>query len=313
MLDVAVTRALSPEPEHRYKSAAELRAALEAALNEPSAVSPRRKLFVRGLASAIALSVIGVIAVGAARPDVRQKTLAALSPMIAKAEALQARAAARLHAAHPTPAEVAALKPEAPAIVSVEAKPEAAPLSTQAAPVGEAAPAPLAQAATANDDGEVDDDSPAAASAEKDAPAAKGANAEAEPAAMTVAATSSSSDDVIAEAHKLTAAGNKLKALNLVRHAAKKAPNDAQLLQELAGMAERDHAWGEAVRTARRLVSIDPSADSKLELARLERKTGHRARALELVRSVLKDTPDSPEAHAMLTQLGAAERVALQK
>ncbi len=66
-----------------------------------------------------------------------------------------------------------------------------------------------------------------------------------------------------------------------------------------------------AVRTARRLVNIDPSADSKLELARLERKTGHRARAL--VRSVIKDAPDTPEAHAMLTQLAGTERVALQK
>jgi serine/threonine-protein kinase len=312
MLDVAVTRALSPEPEHRYKSAAELRAALEAALNEPKAASPRRKLLVRSLASAIALSVVGVIAVGAARPDVRQKTMAAFSPVIAKAEALQARAAARLHAAHPTPAEVAALKPEAPAVVTVQAKAEATPLSTQAAPaVLEAAPAALAQAA-ANDDGEVDDDSAPADSAQKGAQEAKAAKDEAEPAAISVAA-SSASDDVLAEAHKLSAAGNKLKALNLIRHAAKKAPNDAKLLQELASMAERDHAWGEAVRTARRLLSIDPSVDTKLELARLERKTGHRARALELVRAVLKDTPDSPEAHAMLTQLGAVERVALQK
>ncbi|MEP7051523.1 MAG: serine/threonine-protein kinase [Pseudomonadota bacterium] len=310
MLDVAVTRALSPEPEHRYKSAAELRAALEAALNEPAAASPRRKWVVRGLASAIALSVIGVIAVGAARPEVRQKTLAALSPMIQKAEALQARVAARLHAAHPTPAEMAALKPEAPAVVAVAAKPEATPPAAQAAPaITNAAPAALAQAAAATDDGEVEDDSPSSDGAEK---IAKGAKDDAEPAALTVA-TSSASDDVIAEAHKLTAAGNKLKALNLIRHAAKKPSADAKLLQELASMAEHDHAWGEAVRSARRLVTIDPSADSKLELARLERKTGHRARALELVRSVLKDTPDSPEAHAMLTQLGASERVALQK
>jgi hypothetical protein len=31
------------------------------------------------------------------------------------------------------------------------------------------------------------------------------------------------------------------------------------------------------------------------------------------VRSVLKDSPDSPEAQAMLSHLGGAERVALQK
>ena len=67
------------------------------------------------------------------------------------------------------------------------------------------------------------------------------------------------------------------------------------------------------MRTVRRLVEVDPSAESKLSLARLERKTGHRARAVELVRSVVKDNPDSPEANAMLSQLDAAPRVALQK
>ncbi|HEY0468309.1 MAG TPA: tetratricopeptide repeat protein, partial [Polyangiaceae bacterium] len=90
-------------------------------------------------------------------------------------------------------------------------------------------------------------------------------------------------------------------------------PNDANLLEELASAAEQDRAWVEAVRTVRRLVEVAPSAESKLELARLERKTGHRARALELTRSVLNENPDSPEAHAMLGQLGAGERVALQK
>jgi hypothetical protein len=85
------------------------------------------------------------------------------------------------------------------------------------------------------------------------------------------------------------------------------------VLAELAAAAEQDRAWGEAVRVARRRVEVDPSAESKLELARLERKTGHRSRALELVRCVLKDSPDSHEGPAMLSQLGGTERVALQK
>ena len=88
---------------------------------------------------------------------------------------------------------------------------------------------------------------------------------------------------------------------------------DAKVLQELASAAEEDRAWGEAARAARHWVAVEPSVDSKLELARLERKTGHKSRALELVRSVVKDNPDSPEAHAMLSQLGGSERVALQK
>jgi eukaryotic-like serine/threonine-protein kinase len=313
MLDVAVTRALSPEPEHRYRTAAELREALEAALNESETPRPRRKLVMRGLASAVALAVIGLVGVGASKPAVREKAVAALSPVIAKVEALRARAAERMHVAHPesAPAQVAALKVEAPATVSVVVKADDA-AALALAPVEpallEAAPAaPVAQTG-ASDDGEVEDDSPTSDSAatDKAAPAAVAdISDKGEPSALGA--------EAIAEARKLNAAGNKIKALNVLRHAAKKSPSDAKLLQELATMAEQNRAWGEAVRTARKLVAVDGSADSKLELARLERKTGHRARALELARSVLKDNPDSPEAHAMLSQLGGTEKVALQK
>jgi len=304
MLDVAVSRALSTEPEHRYKTAAELREALEAALQEPEVTTSRRKLAARGLASAVALAVIGVVAIGAARPEVRQKAALAVAPMMDKVHALQARAAERLHGSHAAlpPAQLAAAA--GPATVTVAAAPEPiAPSPTpEAVPAAPLEPAPEASAVAANDDGEVEDDS-----ATSDSPAPE----KAEPAAK--AESNPASDAIIAEAHKYTAQGNQLKALNLLRHAAKKSPSDAKILQELASAAEHDHAWGEAVRTARRWVAVDPSSESKLELARLERKTGHRARALDLARSVVKDNPDSPEAHALLSQLGGAERVALQK
>ena len=156
-----------------------------------------------------------------------------------------------------------------------------------------------------NDDGEVEEDSVNAGSST--------ARETAEPAASAKVDGSEAGDAAIAEAHELVAKGNKLKALNVLRRAAKVSPTDATLLAELASAAEQDRAWGEAVHTARLLVEVDPSAESKLSLARLERKTGHRERALELVRSVLNDNPDSPEAHAMLGQLGQASRVALQK
>jgi eukaryotic-like serine/threonine-protein kinase len=308
MLDAAVSRALSPEPEHRYNSAAELRAALEAALNESEAPRPRRKMVMRSLASAVALATVGLIAFGASKPAIRGEAVAMLSPVIAKAEALRARVAERMHAAHPESApavQVAALALPAPATVSVVSKPDAAALELAPAP---APAAPLAQnTAPASDDGEVEDDASGDANAaEKPETSAKADSAsKAEPSAV--------GSEAIAEAARLSTAGNKVKALNVLRDAAKKSPSDAKLLQELARMAEQNRAWGEAVRTARRLVAVDGSTDSKLELARLERKTGHRARAMELVRSVLKDTPDSPEAHAMLSQLGGTERVALEK
>ncbi len=110
MVDAAVSRALSPEPEHRYHSAAELRQALEAALAETENPHPRRRLLVRGLASAVTVALIGVVGIGASRPALRQKAAGALAPMVEKAYALRARASQRLHGAQSAaPAEVPAL------------------------------------------------------------------------------------------------------------------------------------------------------------------------------------------------------------
>jgi len=308
MVDAVVSRALSTEPEHRYRSAAELREALEAALHEPeTAPSRRRKLIARGLASAVAVAVIGVIGIGAARPEIRQKAAAALAPMIEKAHALQARAAERVHGAR----AVAAAKEQVPgfamqpaAVVALAAPEEVVAEPAPVAALLAATPTLDADSPSSNEDGEVEDYA---------ANAANAANDDAVPAASAKLEQSSSGEAAIILAAELVAKGNKLKALNVLRRAAKNSPNDAKLLQALASAAEQDRAWGEAVRTVRHLVEVDPSAESKLSLARLERKTGHRARALELVRSVVKDNPDSPEAHAMLGQLAAAPRVALQK
>ncbi|HEY4106406.1 MAG TPA: protein kinase, partial [Polyangiaceae bacterium] len=316
MLDSTVSRALLTDPEKRYPSAAELREALEAALHEPEIVTPeRRKVVARSIASAIALSVLGVIgSVLATRPAVREKAVAVLAPVMAKAHALEARAVERMHAAHPQSAvaQAEAVK-SAPAVVEVNAapfepsEPSAAPSAAATAEVVAAAPAAAPTAAApgeaASDDGEVEDDAPSANSA----PAEKADSTSERP------DTSAYGETAIAEAHRLGDRGNKLKALNVLRRAAKKVPTDAKVLQELASAAEEDRAWGEATRAARHWVAVAPSAESKLELARLERKTGHHERALDLVKSVIKENPDSPEAHAMLTQLGGSERVALAK
>jgi serine/threonine protein kinase len=304
MVDAVVSRALSTEPEHRYRSAAELREALEAALHEPETAPSRRKLVARGLASAVAVAVIGIIGVGAARPEIRQKAVAAVAPMIEKAHTLQARVAERMHAARPAAAtaQVPALAMQPAAVVEIAAPEE---VVAEPAPVAALLAPTLDGDSPANsDDGEVEDNASGTASA---------ANDDAEPTLSAKLDANSSAEAAITLAQELVTKGNKLKALNVLRSAAKASPNDAKLLQALAGAAEQDRAWGEAVRTVRRLVAVDPSAESKLSLARLERKTGHRARALELVRSVVKDNPDSPEAQAMLSQLDAAPRVALQK
>ncbi|MEI9947676.1 MAG: protein kinase [Pseudomonadota bacterium] len=307
MVDAAVSRALSTEPEHRYRSAAELRAALEAALHEPETTPSRRKLLARGLATAVAVTVVGLVGIGAARPEIRQKAVIALTPMIEKVHALQARAAERMHgaqAAAATKAQVPALAMQPAAEVALAAAEQVVAEPAPTAALLAATPALDGNSPASNDDGEVEDDSTNSGSAASD---------KTEPAAGANAKNGSIGEAAIAEAHELVAKGNKLRALNVLRRAAKNSPSDANVLQELASAAEQDRAWGEAVRTVRRLVEVDPSAESKLQLARLERKTGHRARALELARSVVKDNPDSPEAQAMLSLLDAAPRVALQK
>ncbi|HTA92922.1 MAG TPA: protein kinase [Polyangiaceae bacterium] len=306
MLDATVSRALSTDPERRYRSAAEMRAALEAALHEPAPSYTPRKLVARGLASAIALSVIGLVGAVALHSPLRARAVSALSPVLNEAQALRLRAAEHMHAAQPQNAalaqvEPAKVDPAAAAVVEIKAaEPEPAqPVAPSPTPSTELA---TANAAAPSDDGEVEDDS-----ASSDSPQPEKA------ASASASEASANGEKAIAEAHELAAKGNKLKALNVLRRAAKKVPTDAKVLQELATAAEENRAWGEATRAARHWVAVEPSAESKLELARLERKTGHRERALELVRSVVKDNPDSPEAHAMLSQLGGSERVAMQK
>ena len=304
MLDATVSRALSTDPDQRYRSAAEMRAALEAALHEPdTSRSSRRKLAARGLASAIALSVLGLIGAVATRPAVRQKAVATLAPVLNRVHALQARAAERAHAAQPANVAIAQAEPlkvESPPEVAAQVNAPAPELSAPSTPVIADRLAASAAAAP-SDDSEVEDDSASSDTTQK---------AELAP---VKADTSAFGETAIAEAHRLTTQGNKIKALNVLRHAAKKVPTDGKVLQELAAAAEDNRAWGEAVRAARHWTEVAPSAESKLELARLERKTGHRERALELARSVVKDNPDSAEAHAMLSHLGGSERVALQK
>jgi hypothetical protein len=305
MLDATVSRALSTDPDHRFRSAAEMREALEAALHEPSAPrASRRKLAARGLASVIALSVLGLVGAVATRPAVRQRAMATLAPVMNQVHALQARAAERAHAAEPANVAVAHAEPvkvEAPVALAADVNAATAEVTVPSIPTSNEQVAAAVAAPAPNDDSEVEDDSASSDTTQKADPTA------------TKGDTSAFGETAIAEAHRLTAQGNKLKALHVLRHAAKKVPTDGKVLQELAAAAEDNRGWGEAVRAARHWTEVAPSAESKLELARLERKTGHRERALELARSVVKDNPDSAEAHAMLSHLGGSERVALQK
>jgi tetratricopeptide (TPR) repeat protein len=104
----------------------------------------------------------------------------------------------------------------------------------------------------------------------------------------------------LAKADALWDKGAKLRALSVLEHAAKKTPNDAAVFKALASRTEQLAQWGDAVKAARRWALLDPTPEARLSLARLERATGHKERAVALIDGVLKDDPTSADAKTLL-------------
>jgi tetratricopeptide (TPR) repeat protein len=110
-------------------------------------------------------------------------------------------------------------------------------------------------------------------------------------------------NSALAKADALWEKGSKLRALSLLEHAAKKTPNDAAVFKALATRSEQLAQWGDAVKAARRWALLDPSSEARLSLARLERATGHKERAVALVDGVLKDDPTSADAKTLRSEI----------
>jgi tetratricopeptide (TPR) repeat protein len=247
--------------------------------------------------------VLGIGGAALAKTSTGQKAEASLKAAYEHVVKLRADALARR-----SPAPM----PAAPKVVEVgsHAADLEAPVAAPAAP-----PSPLVASApppvvNEDDDGEVD---------AKDAPAAPGAS-EKTPVAAADSAASSDEEDVEIKGEKADAAsvpedsllaksdalwdkGSKLRALALLKRAAKKSPNDAGVYRALVSRTEQMGEWGEAVKAARRWALLDPSSESRLSLARLERATGHKERALALVEGVMKDDPASPDAKTLLGEM----------
>jgi hypothetical protein len=75
---------------------------------------------------------------------------------------------------------------------------------------------------------------------------------------------------------------------------------------------QKNRSWGEALRFARRRVELDASPEARLELARLERATGHRDRATALLTPLTDDAEAGPQARELLRALTGTEPVALR-
>jgi hypothetical protein len=226
---------------------------------------------------------------------------ASVSIKAAYDKVVKLRADALAHRAPPAPA-----KRETVAIGS-EPAPVAEPAAPPA-PIEVAAQPALGEPEQADDDGEVEE-ADAAPAALADAASAgpdltqdqevevKGAAAAGEEKEET------SANPALAKADELWEKGAKIRALGVLRRAARKSPNDAALFQALAGRAEETAAWGEAVKAARRWAELDKSSAARLSLARLERATGHKERALALIEGVIKDDPASPDAKTLLAEM----------
>jgi eukaryotic-like serine/threonine-protein kinase len=304
-LDALVAQMLSADPRQRPQSAAALCAALEAILSErtpKAAPLPRRRGLANSLVAGMSVLVLGIGGAALAKTPAGGKATASLKA--AYEHVVKLRADALAHRAPPAP--------EPAAVVAVGSEP-AEPIAAPAAPPVPAEPQAPVVAALENGagDGEVDDDGEVDA---KDAPAAIEApvavaatiDLDDEPEVEvkgTSAAAATSDASVIEKADALWDKGAKLRALALLKHAAKKTPGDAGVQKALVARAEQMREWGEAVKAARRWAQLDPSSEARLSLARLERATGHKERAVALVEGVMKEDPSSPDAKTLLGEM----------
>jgi tetratricopeptide (TPR) repeat protein len=303
---------LSADPQKRPQSASEVCAALASILDaRPARVAfeaPRRRRgLAMGLVTGMSVLVLGIGGAAVAKTPAGEKAGASIKAAYLHVVKLRADALAHRAPPAPTPREVVAIGKE----------PEAeAPIVAPAAPPIPAEAAPSVVAAADDDDGEVDaKDAPAAAPAAvavaDNAAAQVDLSEDAEVEVKGVAASSATpigaapmtEDSAIAKSDALWDRGAKLRSLELLKRAAKKSPNDAAVFKALAARAEDMREWGEAVKAARRWALLDPTSDARLSLARLERATGHKERALALVEGVIKDDPASPDAKTLLGEM----------
>ncbi len=303
-LEEVVAHALARRPEDRYQNADELRQALLSVLApklEPVAKTRRIKP-AAAIASTITLAVSVLVG-------------SALASSAARAElhgAVRRAAVFAQHVSARTLGNVALAR-------RVEVQPAAAPVSKPSAPVVTATE--VAQA-------DVDPDrmqAPAEPEQPRVEPAAAllGEDAEqapapvAELAAPAAQAPSEAGDDAVtkalSEAARLSESNAKIKSLHLLRRTGGDHPRDVRVLKAWVDAAEQLKAWGEARKIARKWVEVESSTEAQLTLARLERATGNRDRALAILGNLATESPQSNEIRELIELYAGQKRVALNR
>jgi hypothetical protein len=303
-LDLLLGKMLNADPARRPQTASELCVALEAIINErpraPSPEAPRRRGLALSLVTGMSVLVLGIGGAAVAKTPAGEKATASVKA--AYDHVVKLRADALRRGAPPAP--------PARQVVAITAEPSE-PVAAPAAPPVPSEPEGVVAANDATDDGEVDvKDAPSAVPDTK----AAVANAdevdlseeqEVEVKGVSDVATSGTpvEGSALAQVDALWDKGAKLRAMALLKHAARKTPNDAAVFKALASRAEQMAQWGDAVKAARRWALLDPSSEARLSLARLERATGHKERAVALIEGVIKDDPASPDAKTLLGEM----------
>lgn len=280
-LDRAITRALARFPAQRFRSAAEMRGALEAAIAAPS----RARVVRRRVAATVMVAcatLLGVVSVKSARnPDVRARAVALLAP-----------ATGRLGLHAPTaPAAPAAASNEDPAVAVLYDAPK---------PAGEAPTAAPAAAPAADETDETGDPTPPDL-AEPAAPQ-KPSHVDV-PAAPAVPDTQLESE--LARAESYAKKGQYLQALGTYRALGSKLhSDDPRVLRGWSQAAVKTKGWGEALRVAIRWASSDPSPTAQLYLAKIQHAAGQRYGAIATLTRLLERHPETREAQDMLDHFG---------
>jgi serine/threonine protein kinase len=268
-LDQVIMKALSRYPTQRYKTATEMRIALDAALLAP-VLQRRMRRRIAAAALASATTLVAMIAFKSSHdPAVRARALAMFG---AKTELAASPAATTTMVDPPVATLYEAPKPVVDPAAAMPAVPAAS---------GESAE---------SDSEDAEDTTPSAAPSPDQMPSS------ADPASPDTATL----DSELARAESYAKKGLTLQALGAFRTLGARHASDARVLRGWSQAAVKTKGWGEALRVAILWASTDPSPDAQLYLARIQRSAGQRYGAVATLTRLLEQHPDSHEAQDLL-------------
>jgi len=295
-LDQVIMKALSRYPAQRYKSAAEMGAALDAALLAPVKKRKVRRLFAAAALGSLAAAATLFAEKSSHDPAVRARAAAMLAPVVHRMG---------LGAFTDAPKAPATDPPVATLYEAPNPAPRAPDPTTTVAGSGGSvhADAPGAEHASA---GPSDDDD-GAESPSDPAPSTTPAPANEEPESPE---TTASLESALARAESYAKKGSTLQALGAFRKLGARHPGDVRVLHGWSEAAIKTKGWGEALRVAVHWAKLDSSPEAQLYLAKVQRSAGQRYGALATLTRLLEQHPDVAEAHDLLDKYADNRKLA---